>query len=133
MDGHRGGRMVSVGCVDQNVVEWHARRLFDAFGGPVEDVSIDHQHVACDQGNFPPGRILDDHGRCAQGTFLTLGFPRPDPAADDHRIVGQEDFRGRTHLQILGDERRTQTQAEPDRRQQLDEIVHAAGPHNKLV
>ncbi len=92
-DGRRG--VVRVGRVDQDMVERDAGRLLDPPGGPVEDVALDHQHVAGDQGDPMTVGILDHHGRGAQLALLTPGLARPDPAADDHRIVGREDLRGR--------------------------------------
>ena len=53
MDRDGRGGVVRVGRVDQDVVERNARCLLDPLGRPVEDVAIDHEHVAGDQSDLP--------------------------------------------------------------------------------
>ena len=47
-------------------------------------------------------RVLDHDGRGPQLPLLTRGLARPDPAADDHRVVGGERLGRRARLQLLG-------------------------------
>ena len=88
--------------VDQDVIERDARLALDPPRGAVEDVAIDHQHVALDEGDLPPLRVLDHDRRGAQLPLLAGDLVRADPAADDHRIVRDQVDRRRPRLELAG-------------------------------
>ena len=70
--------------------------------GAVEDVALDHQHVALDEGDLPPLRVLDHDRRGAEPPLLAGDLVRADPAADDHRVVRDQVDRRRPRLELAG-------------------------------
>lgn len=92
-------------CVDQYMIEWDAQLTFDAPGGLIEDVAVEHEHVTGDQCDPGSLRILDDHRSRPKFSLLADRLVRTNPAADDHRIVSDQS-RGRcANLQFAGGRR----------------------------
>ena len=60
----------------------------------------------------------------AQLAFLTPGLAGPDAAADDHRIIGHEEFSSSAGLQLAGGDRGAASQCERGKREQPDYVFH---------
>ena len=74
----------------------------DLFGGDVENVPLQHQHVAGDDGELSGMRSLDDDRAGPKHALLTFGIPGQNAAGDDHRIVRLELHRRRRNTQLAG-------------------------------
>ena len=83
-------RAMRVRGIDQDVVEGNAELALDPPGRHVKNVAVEHEHVASDQSDLAPLRILDDNRRGAKLPFLAHRLARTNSSADHQRVVGDK-------------------------------------------
>ena len=91
---HGARGVVRVRAVDEDVRFGNAEGLRDFLRDRVEQVAVEHEHVARDDAHFPRTGLLDHDRDRPQLSLLPLHLVRQDAAADDHVVVGYE-FDGR--------------------------------------
>ena len=127
---HGGRGVMRVRRIDQNVIKRNSGLPLQPPGGAIEDVALDHQHVAGDEGGLLAGRTFDDDGRGSQLAFLPVGLARADPAADHQGIVGLENRLGRAGLELARRERHRQDG--PGNRRAEEEQSHVLTPCSSI-
>ena len=99
VDLDRAGRVVRVGAIDEHAAVGNAQLDLDVHQHGIEQVSIDHENVARDDGETAEWLLFEHDGGRAQFALLTLHLAAKDAAANHHIVRGLERNGGRADAQ----------------------------------
>ena len=122
VDRHRRRGVVRMGRVDEDVIKRNSRFPLQPSGRAIEDVALDHEHVAGDQRDPLTRGTFDHNGRGPQFALLPVGLARADPAADHQRIIGLQHGLRRARFQFAGCQRWRKKR--PEYRRADQEVSH---------